>query len=297
MAQSLPSISLQDWHQTGDTFLFQAHRIFYRESGQGNPVPLLVIHGFPTCGWDWAWIEPRLKVFFHLIVPDLCDYGASRNTKSERTSIMTQADMLEALLAAKGLTEVDVLAHDVGDTVAQELLARAKAGVLTFKIKSIIFLNGGMLPDHHRPRPVQKALAGPFGPLIAFLMTKKKMIAGLSDVFGKDTRPDGLLGDALFEASVGVNGKSAFARRIHYMAERRENADRWRDALVQPDLPMMLINGVDDPVSGGHAADAFEKLVTHATVKRLEGIGHFPQIEAPEKVANLILDFHERLKG
>ncbi len=295
MSSSLPAISLDAWHQSGSRFQFQDHDVFYRESGRANKLPLLAIHGFPTCSWDWAWIEPRVSEFFFLIAPDLCDYGASRNKRARRTSIMTQADMLEALLVYLGHEAVDLLAHDVGDSVAQELLARQKAGVLKFAIKSAIFLNGGMFPDHHRPRPLQKALAGPLGPLIARLTSQKKFVGGLKDVFGNTTGPDEALGAALYRASIGVNGKGALARRIHYMAERRENAERWRDAVLQPAMPMMLINGVDDPVSGAHMADAFEEIVPNARVERLAGIGHFPLIEAPDAVAGHILDFHERL--
>ena len=293
MASTLPSISLADWHASGDTFLFRDHRIFYRESGKGPD--LLVIHGFPTCGWDWAWVEPTISKLFKMIIPDMLDYGASHNGSASPASIFDQADMMEALLAHKKITEVDLLIHDVGDTVGQELLARRQKGVLSFTIRSVVFLNGGMVPDHHRPRRIQKILAGPFGWLIVHLIGKKKMIAGLSAIFGKDTQPDAALGEALWHAVIGVNGKAALARRIRYMNERRVNAKRWVGALNQPDLPMMLINGLADPISGAHMAKAFAETAPHARINRLEGIGHFPQIEAPEDVANGFLDFHERM--
>ena len=54
---------------------------------------------------------------------------------------------MQALLAHMGVSEVHVLAHDYGDTVGQELLARhnerAKAGDSALSLKSICFLNGG----------------------------------------------------------------------------------------------------------------------------------------------------------
>jgi pimeloyl-ACP methyl ester carboxylesterase len=57
---------------------------------------------------------------------------------------------MQALLAHMGVSEVHVLAHDYGDTVGQELLARhnerAKAGDSTLSLKSICFLNGGTSP-------------------------------------------------------------------------------------------------------------------------------------------------------
>ncbi len=49
-----------------------------------------------------------------------------------------------------------VLAHDYGDSVAQELLARHYEG--RFQMASCVFLNGGLFPETHRPTLVQKLL-------------------------------------------------------------------------------------------------------------------------------------------
>ena len=61
-----------------------------------------------------------------------------------------QATLHEALLAELGIGDVDVLAHDYGDTVAQELLARhderRAAGAAGLAIRSVCFLNGGPVP-------------------------------------------------------------------------------------------------------------------------------------------------------
>lgn len=58
---------------------------------------------------------------------------------------------MQALLAHMGVSEVHVLAHDYGDTVGQELLARhnerAKTGDSALSLKSICFLNGGRSPQ------------------------------------------------------------------------------------------------------------------------------------------------------
>jgi pimeloyl-ACP methyl ester carboxylesterase len=54
-------------------------------------------------------------------------YGFSdkpRGADPQPYTIHTFADVAEGLLARLGVPRVHVLAHDVGDTVAQELLAR-----------------------------------------------------------------------------------------------------------------------------------------------------------------------------
>ncbi len=284
-------ITFDKWGKCGKYFEWRDHHVYYQRGGEGEA--LLTIHGFPTCSWDWAWVSRSLVEDFHMIVPDLLDYGLSLNGRKRVCTIMDQADMLEALMKHRNAQEAHILAHDVGDTVAQELIARHNEGRLSFTIKSVLFLNGGMLPQLHRPRPAQTLLAGPFGSLFARAATKAKMLKGLAEVFGPDTRPTGQSLNEFWPAMVGVNGRGAFARRIRYMAERRRHADRWVGALKNTTLPMMLINGLADPVSGAHAADGFEREIPNAKVVRLPGIGHFPQIEAPDTIVELVQQFHD----
>ena len=58
----------------------------------------------------------------------------------------------------------------------------------------------------------------------------------------------------------------------------------------------MVACGLADPISGAHMADAFEAEVGDgAGVVRLQGVGHWPAIEAPDAVANAVRRFHRDL--
>ena len=284
-------IAFEKWRKCGKYFEWGDHHVFYQRGGSGEP--LLMIHGFPTASWDWCWISRNFVNRFHMVLPDLLDYGLSLNASKKPCSVHMQADMVEALMEHRNLQDAHILAHDLGDTVAQELLARHNESSLSFQIKSVIFLNGGIIPDLHRPRPAQKLLAGTLGSLFASITPKTKMLAGLAEVFGPNTKPEGDMLKELWQVIVGVNGRAAMARRIRYMAERQQFAERWVGAIKNAKLPMMMINGLEDPVSGAHAADGFSKLVPKAKLARLPGIGHFPQIEAPEAVSELVHQFHD----
>lgn len=284
-------IPFEKWRKCGKYFEWGDHHVFYQRGGSGEP--LLMIHGFPTASWDWCWISRNFVDRFHMVLPDLLDYGLSLNASKKPCSVHMQADMIEALMEHRNLSDAHILAHDLGDTITQELLARHNESSLSFRIKSVIFLNGGIIPDLHRPRPAQKLLAGPLGGLFANITPKGRMLDGLAEVFGPNTRPKGDMLKELWQVIVGVNGRAAMARRIRYMAERRQFAERWVGAIKNAKLPMMMINGLEDPVSGAHAADGFSKLVPKAKLARLPGIGHFPQIEAPEAVSELVHKFHD----
>jgi pimeloyl-ACP methyl ester carboxylesterase len=278
------------WYASGSSFEWRGNDVFYRDTGDGPS--MLMIHGFPTAGCDWAEIAGRLERHFRLVVPDLLDYGRSRNPSGTVWHIHDQADMLEALLEALGVTVCDLVVHDVGDTVGQELVARHNEGSLSFRIRSVVLMNGGIFPAHHRARTAQKLLLSPLGPFVARLLGKRRFMSALAEVFGPETRPDSVAIDHLWDISVGCNGKPSFARRIQYMRDRLKHEQRWVGALKDTELRMLMINGVEDPVSGGHVCDVIETEIPSMQIERLRAIGHFPPLEAPDACVEHILSFH-----
>ena len=291
MALKLSQTDIDDWYASSSAFQWRGNDVSYRATGDG--VPMLLVHGFPTAGCDWSDIATSLEKHFRLVVPDMLDYGRSRNPLGKTWHIHDQADMIEALLDSLDVRSCHLLIHDVGDTVGQELIARQNDEALSLSIDSVVLMNGGIFPAHHRPRSAQKLLLSPLGPLAARLVGKKRFMSALAEVFGSGTRPDGEALDALWHVSVGVNGKASLARRIQYMNDRREHEARWVGALRETDLRMVMINGVEDPVSGAHLCDVIERELPSMTVIRLPGIGHFPPLEAPDECVRHILAFHE----
>ena len=71
---------------------------------------------------------------------------------------------------------------------------------------------------------------------------------------------------------------------IQYIRERRTHRERWVGATLRADIPLCLINGLDDPISGASIVKRWRELLPDAKVIELPGIGHYPQWEAPEDV-------------
>jgi len=76
------------------------------------------------------------------------------------------------------------------------------------------------------------------------------------------------------------------------MEERKRNRARWVGALTRSPIPMRVIDGAADPVSGAHMVDRYRELVQGADAVLLEGIGHYPQVEAPRAVLDAVDAFH-----
>ena len=284
---------LQDWISGGETRRLAGHDVFVRTAVTPGRPPLLLIHGYPTASYDWVLVWPRLAASYSLYALDMLGFGMSAKPRGSDYPIALQADLCMALLDELRVTSPHVLAHDYGDTVAQELLAREREGRL--RLASMAFLNGGLFPETHRARPIQKLLAMPvLGPLLASTMSYAKFEATMHSIAG-DVPPATQELQDLWLLLERDRGRQALARLINYMEQRRRNRARWVGALVESQVPRRLICGALDPVSGRHLADRYRELVPDPDVVVLEGVGHYPQLEAPDRVVDEYRAFRARL--
>ncbi|NUM54847.1 MAG: alpha/beta hydrolase [Candidatus Hydrogenedentes bacterium] len=290
--------SLDAWCAKGKHFDYRGYPIFYVEEGSGEP--LVCIHGFPTASWDWAWVWPELTKRFRVIAPDMIGFGFSAKPRAYEYSLRDQATLHEQLLADLGVNAAIILAHDYGDTVAQELLARFEernaAGADGLRIRGVCFLNGGIIPGEHRPRPMQKLLAGPFGALIGRLTNERTFNRSFSEIFGPNTQPSREELAQFWRLIEHNGGRYVLHKVIRYMRERMQYRDRWVHALQAASVPRRFVNGPEDPVSGRHMAETYARIVPDADVVLIEGIGHYPQVEAPEQVLEAFDSFVTTLR-
>ena len=221
--------------------------------------------------------------FACVVTLDMLGFGFSAKPHPHAYSMFEQADIHEALLARLGIRRVHLLAHDYGDTVAQELLARDNERS-TRRLESVGLLNGGLFPETHRARRVQKLLEGPLGPAISRLTTKGTFSRSMAAIFGAATQPSADELDAFWTLVSHDDGHLLAHELIHYMGDRRRHRDRWVAALVEAPCPLAVIDGAADPVSGAHMVARYRELVGKGYVALLDGIGHYPQIEAPDDV-------------
>jgi len=75
------------------------------------------------------------------------------------------------------------------------------------------------------------------------------------------------------------------------MKTGRRQRERWVNALQRAALPLKLIDGAADPVSGAHMVKRYCELVQNPDVSVLDDIGHYPQLEAPQRVLRAYFEF------
>lgn len=281
--------SLSQWYSTAKTFKWKGHSIVYKEK-KTEKETLLLIHGFPTASYDWWKIWDHLGEEFSLIAPDMIGFGYSDKPYNYAYSIMNQADVIMDLLNSKGIEHIHILAHDYGDTVAQEILARANESD-SIKVKTACLLNGGIFPEAHHPILIQKLLMSPFGFILSRLLNQTKFEKSFSKVFGRNTKlnPEEL--SVYWQLVSRSKGHRIAHKIIRYMRERVVNRERWVRALQDYPGKLGLINGPEDPISGKVMVARYKEIISSDHVYLLDGIGHYPQVEAPKGVLDSYFDF------
>jgi pimeloyl-ACP methyl ester carboxylesterase len=293
-ARPLRTEDLQTWWAGGERVQVElpdgrSYGVFARVIGDGPWLTL--IHGFPTSSWDWSRVAPALvDAGRALLVLDLLGFGDSDKPRGHDWSAFEQADIIEALWQRFGVEQTGVVAHDVGLTVALELLARQGEGHLATRIDRLVALNGGAYAGHHRPRPIQVWLQRPLvGPLVARMLSEKRFGPALAEVFGPLHQPSAIDLHQHWLTVSRRGGSANYHRLIRYIPERRAHAPRWETALERTEVPVRFAWGMADPVSGAHMAKVIRERRPGADLVELPGVGHYPQLEAPERVAEAIL--------
>jgi pimeloyl-ACP methyl ester carboxylesterase len=262
--------------------------IFIRRFHSSEP-PMTLLHGFPSSGQDYAKIAPTLAERHALLIPDFLGFGASDKPPEYPYSIGEQADLVQELWEVEGIESTAVVAHDYAVSVVQELLARRADNTLNTDLRAITFMNGGLYPDLHRPQPAQTVLLDPErGPLLSAALNEELMIASLAPTFapGYDAHADSV---HIWQSLKRDDGYGNLHLLIRYMTDRQANEQRWVGALEQTDVPLSFIWGMLDPVSGAHMAQRIRERLPDAPFTELEDVAHWPQLEAPDRVAAAIL--------
>jgi pimeloyl-ACP methyl ester carboxylesterase len=267
----------------------RGHRLAFRRRGKGAAVVLL--HGFPTWSFDYAAVATELARDHDVITLDFLGYGASDKPNPYEYSVAESAESVEDLLAFLSLSSVNLVVHDYGAIVGQELVDRQLSGKLPFDIAALTVMNCGIVYSAYRPTRWQQLLSIPIlGKVAANLVTAGMLRNGLANVWGKAKLSDEEFDD-LWQGISLNNGQKLSHLLIGYNKERAQHHLRWEAALAAWEGPLQLIWGLDDPVSGRHVLELAVPKLPRAVVTKLDGVGHFPQTEAPEAVAIAIRAF------
>ena len=282
-------VTFADWVAQATDLEVAGGRLSVHDEGTGPVVTFL--HGYPSSSLDAVPLFDRLRGDARLVTLDLPGFGASAKPADHPYSIHAATEALEAVWSHLGIRETIVVAHDYSVSIAQELLARRGRHPDGLpNLTGVVWCNGGLWSDLHRPTLGQQLLLDPdHGADVAAAMDEAALTSGLQATWGtrRAMRPEESHG---IWCSMAHDGGSALAHQLlHYVADRRQHGPVWIEALETSPTPMRFVWGDLDPVSGAPVADRIAERLPHwpphRTLLRLSDIGHWPPLEAPDEVA------------
>ena len=269
----------------------------YREGGDPAGTPVVMLHGWPESSYCWERVGGRLRRGLRVIAPDLRGLGDSPR-EGEQALFRKQAlaaDMLR-VLDALGIDRFQLVSHDWGGVVAQEMAIAAPQRVTRLVIMNISLVNNargnaealevikskGARHQWYQHFQQQQGLAEAMIPgneadwLSAFLRTSNNTPFP-EDAFQEFVRCYSI---------PGTPGSGA-----NYYRTMREDQKRWASLAghVFP-MPALYVHGNRDkvviPEFLNHIEDCFSEV-------RVESVaaGHFLQEEIPDTVAEHLNGF------
>lgn len=280
---------VEDWRDRGRLEDFRGRRIhtFFQE-GEG---PLLVLlHGFPTCSYDWRHVVD-LMPGQAILAFDFLGFGLSDKPRDHSYTLSWQADLAEELICRHWPDRPAwVCAHDFGTSVATELMSRDLAGELRFDLAGMVLFNGSIVVERSNPTLAQKLLRGPLGPLAARFSNEAFFRRQFASVFGTEHPLTDDEAADYWSLMTYNDGNRLGHKLVSYMDEREIYADRWHGAVSRWQGDLHLIWGMQDPVAVPEVLDGVAAMRPELPVTRLPGVGHYPQVEDPEGFTRLLTE-------
>ena len=280
-----------EWERRGGHRRLAGHDVFTLEAparGDERAEPLVVLHGFPTSSLDFHLVLDSMTEHRRVLLIDLVGYGFS-SKPDQGYSIDLQADVVAAYTAEAGVDRLALLTHDMGDTVGGELLARQLEGRWPVEVTRRLVTNGSIyIQMAHLSAGQEVLLSLPDSRLPDGALDRRGLEASLAATFS----PESTVSDeelAAMSATIArQDGHLLLPRLIRYIEERRAHERRYTGAIESHPSPLSILWGRDDPIAVVAMATRLHEARPDAGLEILDGVGHYPMVEAPERFATSV---------
>ncbi|AII03801.1 MULTISPECIES: alpha/beta fold hydrolase [Rhodococcus] len=263
--------------------------VAYRMSGRGEGETLLLVHGMAGSSATWRAVLPQLAQRYRVLAPDLPGHGDSAKPRGDY-SLGAFAAWLRDLLHELGIERVTVIGQSLGGGVAMQFSYQHPE----LCDRLVLIGSGGLGPDVNWTLRLLAAPGSEFLlPLVAPAAVRdagNKVRGWLAAVGIQSVR-----GDEMWNAYASLSDsdtRQAFLRTLRAVVDHRGQAVSALSRLyLNEGLPTQLIWGDSDgiiPVAHGYAA---HEAIPGSRLAVLDGVGHYPHLEDPAAVVDIIDDF------
>jgi len=261
-------------------------KLFYRESGKGNP--LIILHGLYGASDNWVSIVKELEKYFRVINVDQRNHGQSPHNEEHSYALMAN-DLLELFDELK-LEKANIIGHSMGGKVAMRFAYEHPE-----RISSLVVVD--IAPWSHLEGNEQSA---------QIVSEHKKIIEGLKSIplnsLKSRNEADELLAqwvkgemvrqfllknlkreqDGSFSWKLNL---SAISENITSMMEGIASSDK------KSEVRTLFIKGGLSNYIPTEREEGLSKYFTNSSLAKIEEAGHWVHAEKPKEFINAILAF------
>lgn len=274
---------LDPWTWPEQTFDGPVGRVTYVERPGPGPA-VLFVHGLPTAKELFFSTLARLDPELRLVALDLVGYGGSAQP-TRRIHHREQAATVDALRRALGIDRYTLVAHDLGASVAVDVLRDHAASV-----ERLVLASAPVYPDFREPAIVRLIRVPAIGPALLRVGAGALFRGALARGLARPDRLDRRLLDALFRPYRGPIGRAALRRNLWW----GRPADVFSDypvILRRIAVPTLVVHGCADPYIPIDHAGRLRRDVAGASLRMIADGSHFLPIDCPEAFAGALTDF------
>jgi pimeloyl-ACP methyl ester carboxylesterase len=264
------------------------HRAVYRVIGSGPPVVL--IHGMINSSRHWEAVARRLAGSHQVIAPDLIGHGDSATPRGDY-SLGAHAAGIRDLLAAIGVESATIVGHSLGGGVAMQFFYQFPQ-----RTDRLVLISSGGLG--HEVSPLLRGAALPGSAALLRMATQRQVVGAVAGA-GAGLRSRGNKTGVYLQAIARALGplqepgaQRAFLQTLRSVIDIRGQRVSAQDRLyLLGDMATLIVWGERDrtiPIS--HGTEAAEA-IPNCRFETLPRAAHFPNIEDPEGLADVLEDF------
>ena len=243
----------------------------------------VLVHGNPGSSADWEDLMERIAPVARAVAPDLPGFGRADKPDGFDHTITGYARWLAGCLEQLRVRRAHLVLHDIGGPIGLMWAALNPAA-----FASVILFNTGVLPGY-RGHPVAWLWQIPLvGEISQMLLTRPLWRFGMQ----RAGRPKGLppaFVDRMYDDFDW--GTRAAILRLYRSFSAEEMATAGRSVFRSLNRPALVLWGRHDPFVDVAFAERQREAFPDARVVVLDDCGHWPFVDAPERVGDEVARF------
>lgn len=297
MAKSAPAQKLETWGAPGEPLgpyeeiSLHGHTVGFQAAGDG---PLLVLlHGITSTSDAWREVMPKLAERYTVIAPDMIGHGRSAKPRGDY-SLGAYAAGVRDLLGVLGFDTATVVGHSLGGGIAMQFSYLFPEYVE----RMVLVSSGGLGKEVH---PLLRAATLPGSEWVLPLLAREWSVRAGDAVqsaaarLGVEAGPDIAEFARGYASLIHQGARDAFLDTMRGVIGPDGQKVSALDRLYLADqIPFLLIWGDADPVIPVEHGRRAHELVAHSRYVEIEGSGHWPMLDAPDRLIGELTSFIEQ---